>query len=387
MRRIYLDNGATTWPKPAGVLDAVDQFLRIGGATAGRGIYQQAVDTATAIDKARAGIAQLIGAADAHRIIFTAGGTDSLNLALHGLLRGGDHVVTSVAEHNSVLRPLRAIEDTLGIQVSRIGCDASGRIDEEEVCQAIGQKTRLVVLSHASNVTGVIQPTDRIGDLAREHEAFFLIDAAQTAGQLPINVESLQTDLLAAPGHKGLLGPLGSGILYVGPRAEEQLIPMRQGGTGSESESDRQPEALPERMEAGNLNVPGIVGLAAGVEYLLEKDVSAIRAHHLALRELLCSGLEKMQNITLYGPMSQECVGVVSFSISGYAPQEVAAMLDSAYGIQVRAGYHCAADIHDTIGSRETGGTVRISLGPFNDEVQIAQVLKAVGQIATEAPI
>ena len=387
MRRIYLDNGATTWPKPAGVLDAVDQFLRIGGATAGRGIYQQAIDTATAIDKARAGIAQLIGAADAHRIIFTAGGTDSLNLALHGLLRGGDHVVTSVAEHNSVLRPLRAIEDALGIQVSRIGCDASGRIDEEEVCQAIGQKTRLVVLSHASNVTGVIQPTDRIGDLAREHEAFFLIDAAQTAGQLPINVESLQADLLAAPGHKGLLGPLGSGILYVGPRAEEQLIPMRQGGTGSESESDRQPEALPERMEAGNLNVPGIVGLAAGVEYLLEKDVSAIRAHHLALRELLCSGLEKMQNITLYGPMSQECVGVVSFSISGYAPQEVAAMLDSAYGIQVRAGYHCAADIHDTIGSRETGGTVRISLGPFNDEVQIAQVLKAVGQIATEAPI
>jgi selenocysteine lyase/cysteine desulfurase len=236
-------------------------------------------------------------------------------------------------------------------------------------------------------VTGVIQPTDRIGDLAREHDAFFLIDAAQTAGQLPINVESLQTDLLAAPGHKGLLGPLGSGILYVGPRAEEQLIPMRQGGTGSESESDRQPEALPERMEAGNLNVPGIVGLAAGVEYLLEKDVSAIRTHHLALRELLCSGLEKMQNITLYGPMSQECVGVVSFSISGYAPQEVAAMLDSAYGIQVRAGYHCAADIHDTIGSRETGGTVRISLGPFNDEVQIAQVLKAVGQIATEAPI
>jgi len=386
VRRIYLDNGATTWPKPASVLDAVDQYLRINGATAGRGIYQQAVDTAAAIDKARAVIAQLIGAADAHRIVFTAGGTDSLNLALHGLLRVGDHVVTSVAEHNSVLRPLRAIEDALGIQISRIGSDTSGRIHEEEVCQAIHEKTRLIVLSHASNVTGVIQPTGRIGDLAREHGALFLIDAAQTAGQLPMNVESLQADLLAVPGHKGLLGPLGSGILYVGPRAEGQLIPLRQGGTGSESESDRQPQALPERMEAGNLNVPGIVGLAAGVDYLLDRDVSAIRAHHLALRELLCNGLEQMENITLYGPTSQECVGVVSFSVSGYAPQEVAAMLDSSYGIQVRAGYHCAADIHDYIGSRDSGGTVRISLGPFNDEDQIAQVLQVVGQIATEAP-
>ena len=387
MPRIYLDNAATTWPKPAAVLAAVDQYLRNNGATAGRGIYQQAIDTAAAIDEARAKLARLFGASDSRRIIFTAGGTDSLNLALHGLLQAGDHVVTTVTEHNSVLRPLRSLETALGIQITRIECDCCGRVEADAVCEAISNQTRLVVLSHGSNVTGAVQPAASIGAVARERGALFLLDAAQTAGQMPVEVEPLQVDLLATPGHKGLLGPLGTGILYVGPRAEEQLRPIRQGGTGSHSESDLQPTALPERLEAGNLNVPGILGLACGVDYLLERGVDAIAAHHIALVEQLHHGLSGIENIKLYGPAAGSRVGVVSFSVAGYAPQEIAALLDSAYGIQVRAGYHCAAGIHERLGSRSAGGTVRVSIGPFTDEDQMDQLLTALREIAVEASV
>ena len=373
---IYLDNCATTALDPR-ALEAMLPFFQ--GQYGNPASVSHALGAAAekAVKQARGQIAELIGAGS-KEIIFTGGATESNNLALIGAARKyrerGKHLITCRSEHHAVVDTCGYLEQC-GFAVTYLPVDRLGMIDLDELRNAIQADTILISLMAANNETGVLHPLLEIGRIARERKVLFHTDATQAVGKIPIDVQAMNIDLLSMTGHK-MYGPKGSGALYLSDRNPRvSLEPLLHGG-GQER-----------GLRSGTLNVPGIVGLAAGVEYLLEKDVSAIRAHHLALRELLCSGLEKMQNITLYGPMSQECVGVVSFSISGYAPQEVAAMLDSAYGIQVRAGYHCAADIHDTIGSRETGGTVRISLGPFNDEVQIAQVLKAVGQIATEAPI
>lgn len=385
MDRVYLDNAATSWPKPVAVYDTIDQYLRHSGAPAGRGAYDQALEVARAIDDARQLVAKLIGADRASRIVFTSNGTDSLNLSIHGLLRAGDHVVTSQAEHNSVLRPLRAAELNLGIRVTRVPCDAAGRVQASAILEAICDETRLVIVTHASNVTGALQPIAEIGRGLSGHDCLFLVDAAQTLGQVPIAIKDLHADLLAAPGHKGLLGPLGTGILYVGPRAERQLICTRQGGTGSESESELQPEQMPERLEVGNLNVPGILGVAAGVRYLLDRGVESIRAHHTDLLNQLTAGVDRIAGVKMYAADESNKVGVLSISIPGYEPQEVAAMLGSGYGIQVRAGYHCAAAIHVGLGSDAFGGTVRFSVGPFNTREDIERAIHAVEEIAAAA--
>ena len=383
MSRVYLDNAATSWPKPPAVYDAVDRYQRTLGAAAGRSAYRDAVDVERLVLETRRRIAQLVGLTEPRRIIFTCNGTDSLNLALHGLLRPGDHVVTSVVEHNSTLRPLRYLTAKYGIEVTRVGCNREGIVDVDEYRQAIRPNTRLVTLVHASNVTGAIQPVAEVGKLAKERGMIFLVDAAQSLGHVETDLGKIQADLLAAPGHKGLLGPLGTGILAIASPLETQLEPIRQGGTGTNSESDEPPQTLPDRYEAGNHNVPGILGLGAAVSFLQERSLKAIREHEMELTERLLSGLSDIANVTLYGPRAAtKRVGVVSFNLEGYDPQEAAALLDASYSIQARAGLHCAPLMHAALGTAGRGGTVRFSVGPFTTETEIDAAIAAVAEIA-----
>jgi len=392
-RRIYLDNAATSWPKPESVYRAVDNYQRNVGAAAGRGAYAEASQTGKSVDTTRHAIAKLLGAEHARQVIFTCNGTDSLNLAIHGVLSAASadrpmHVVTTVVEHNSVLRPLRAWEDTGRIAVTRVPCDAAGVVDAAAIRAALRPETCLIAMTHASNVTGALQPAADVGAIARQHGALFLLDAAQSLGDVPLDVSALNVDLLAAPGHKGLLGTLGTGILYLRPGIEERLASVRQGGTGSQSESDRQPSDLPDKYESGNLNVPGLVGLGAAVTWLAEQSIRAIHDRAHTLIATLIEGLAGIDGVTVYGPRAdhpradQPRVGLVSIQLEGYDAQEVAATLDAAFGVQVRAGLHCAPLMHQALGTLATGGTVRFSLGPFSTQADVDAAVDAVREIS-----
>lgn len=384
--RIYLDNAATSWPKPVSVYEAVDRYLRSNGAPAGRGAYGEAAEVERMVADARKRVASLLGEPDPKRVIFTANGTDSLNLAIHGLLRAGDHVVTTVCEHNSVLRPLRELERHAGVAVTRVECGSNRIADPAAFAAAITRNTKLFVLAHVSNVTGAIQPVEEVGAIAKSHGVRFLVDAAQSIGHIPVLAKQLNADLIAAPGHKGLLGPLGTGILYIAPGMEEHLRATRQGGTGTTSESDLQPETLPEKYESGNHNVPGIIGLGAALQYLTERSLDDIRRHEQQLTARLLDGFQSLKNVTIHGPRDAlHQVGVVSIVIDGYDPQEVATTLDAAYSIQVRSGFHCAPLMHASQGTNQQGGTVRFSIGAFNTIEQIDHAIQAVGEIAASA--
>lgn len=382
-RRIYLDNAATSWPKPQQVYEAVDRCQRDVGAAAGRGVYAEASEASRLVAAARQAVAALLGAGDPRQIVFTFNGTDALNLAIHGALAAGGHVVTTAAEHNSVLRPLRQLEEAGRATVTRVPCSAEGLVDPEEIRRAVRPGTRLVAVTHASNVTGAIQPVADVVQIAHQQGALCLVDAAQTAGELPIDVAALGVDLLAAPGHKGLLGPLGTGLLYLRPGVEAHVAPLRQGGTGSQSEQDRQPESLPDRYESGNLNVPGLAGLGAGAAWLAGRGVAPLRRHAERLTARLLAGLGEVPGVRLYGPAAQcQRVAIVSFTLAGFDPQEVAISLDSAYRVQARPGLHCAPGIHRALGTLETGGTVRFSLGPFTTIEDIDTAIQAVAALA-----
>jgi cysteine desulfurase family protein len=373
-RRIYLDNAATSFPKPAAVYDAVDHYNRQIGVAMGRGAYRQAAEVQAVVGRCRRRAAELFRAESVERMVFTFNATDALCLAIHGLLEPGDHVVTSALEHNSVMRPLREAERR-GVSVTAVGAHADGRIDPGEVRKSMRPETRLVALIHASNVTGAIQPLDEIGAIAKSGGALFLVDAAQTAGHLPIDVQALGADLLACAGHKGLLGPLGTGLLYVRTGVEQKLKSLRQGGTGSNSEDDRQPDILPDKYEPGNHNVPGIYGLDAGLAFLDEKGIETLRRHEQELTRRMLDGLTGIPAIQVAGPPNAEArVGVVSVWSEGFEPQELASILDTDFGIQTRAGLHCAPGVHRLLGTLERGGTVRFSFGPFNtaDDVDAA---------------
>lgn len=381
-RRIYLDNAATSWPKPDSVYVAVDHYQRRIGSPAGRGSYEQAAQVERGIRDARKLVADLIHAESADRILFTYNGTDSLNLALHGLLHEGDHVITSVVEHNSVLRPLRHLEETRSVQVTRVACDEQGAIDPDDIRRALRKETRLIALVHASNVTGRLQPLESVGAIAKSHDVPLLVDAAQSAGHVALNVQQMGAQLLAAPGHKGLLGPLGTGILYIAPGIERRLKSFRQGGTGSRSDDDHQPDDMPDKYEAGNLNVPGILGLRAGARYILETGLGEIREHEARLTQRLLDRLGTLDGVRVYAPTDPaQRVGVISFALEGYDSREVANLLDSSFGIQLRAGYHCAPLLHRTLQTTDFGGLVRASPGIFNTEDEIDQLAEAVEEI------
>jgi len=385
-RRIYLDNAATSWPKPGSVYSAADRFQREVGAAAGRGAYGAGMEADRIVAAARNGVARLIGAGDPRQIVFTASGTDSLNLALHGWLCTGDHVVTTVAEHNSVLRPLSELVERRQIVVTRVPCDADGLVDPGDIRRALRPATRLIALVHASNVTGAIQPVREVGQIARAHGTALLIDAAQTIGHLPIAVDEIGADFLAAPGHKGLLGPLGTGLLYIRNGRERELQSFRQGGTGTRSQEDRQPDSLPNKYEAGNLNMPGLAGLAAAVEFLEQEGIAAIAAREAMLADRLRNHLQEIAGVTLYGPAKpNQRVGVASFNLAAYDPQEAAMLLDTTFGIQVRAGLHCAPAMHENLGTLAHGGAVRFSIGAFNTRVEIDAAIEAVAELAANA--
>lgn len=381
--RIYLDAAATSWPKPESVYQAVDEYQRLNGAAAGRGVYRSAQAAERIVSQCRKRLADLLGAKSPHQIIFTLNGTDSLNLAIQGILRAGDHVVTSVCEHNSVLRPLHTLRDSAApIEFDAIGCNREGVINPDDVRRAIKSNTRLIALTHASNVTGALQPICEIGQMAKERGICFLVDAAQSLGHLPLDVSELGCHLLAAPGHKGLLGPLGTGLLYIAPGVEKELRPIRQGGTGTRSDQPEQPATLPDRYESGNLNVPGIAGLNAGIAWLQERGETAIHQHEVEMRTLLVNELLRIPNISVYGPVdSSHSVGVVSFNISGFDPQEVAAALDAAAGLELRSGLHCAPLMHGALGT-SPAGTVRASFGPFTTTADVQALIAAVREFA-----
>jgi cysteine desulfurase family protein len=381
MPRIYLDNAATTWPKPEAVYSAVDRYLRQNGATAGRGVYREAVESDRLIETARARLARLINAPSPECIVFTLNCTDALNIALRGFLKSGHRVVTTDTEHNSILRPLHFLqEEPQEILVTYVPTDDRGVVEVDGLRHA-SNLAQLVAIQHASNVTGAIQPLAPIAELAKANGAKLLVDAAQTAGALPVDVQALGIDMLAAAGHKGLLGPLGTGFLYLAPGMEPLVEPLRRGGTGTRSDEAWQPESMPDRYESGNANVPGLAGLAAGLEYVLERSPAAIHAREFELVTRLMHALQELPAIRMYGPpLGEERVGLVAFTVEGYDPREFASLLDSNFGIQVRAGLHCAPLIHKRLGAWPTG-TVRLSVGPFTTDDDIEQTLAAVREI------
>lgn len=380
--RIYLDQAATSWPKPEPVYQAVDEALRRVGSAPGRGSYATAQEAERWVARARGEVAALLGGVEPRRVVFGHNATDALNLALGGLLRPGDRVITSVAEHNSILRPLAHLRETRAIEVHFLDTDAAGLVQLAELRAALERPTRLVALTQVSNVTGAIQPWQEIVGLAQARGARVLLDAAQGLGHIPTDLRACPVDLLAAAGHKGLLGPLGTGLLYVAPGVEAELAAVRQGGTGSQSDEERQPDQLPDKYEAGNLNLPGLAGLAAGAGWVRERTVSAIRRHEQALVEQLVSELADLPGLTIHGPQrAEDRSGVVSLTTAAYDPQELAGVLDSVFGIEARAGLHCAPRMHRRLGTLAGGGTLRLSVGPLNTAEQVAAVVAALRQL------
>ena len=382
MSLIYLDNAATSFPKPPQVVEAIAHFLTHIGANAGRSGHRLSVEAGRIVYQTREALAELFHVSDPLRIVFGHNVTEMLNLVLKGFLRPGDHVITSSMEHNSVMRPLRALERE-GVRVSVIPCSPEGLLDPAEIEKAIRPNTRLIVLNHASNVTGTLLPIREAGEIARRHGIFLLVDAAQTAGAYPIDVEADNIDFLAFTGHKGLLGPTGTGGLYIGPRVPlEELRPLKRGGTGSRSELEEQPDFLPDKYESGTQNAAGLAGLGAGVRFVLERGVEEIRRHELELTARLLEGLSSIEGVKVYGPSDLYLrVGIVSFNVEGMEPSEVALRLDEEFGIMCRPGLHCAPSAHKTIGTSPKG-TVRFAPGIFNTAEEVEKAVEAVRKIA-----
>jgi cysteine desulfurase/selenocysteine lyase len=378
---IYLDNAATSYPKPEQVYLAIDHTLREIGAGPGRGSHRRSLEAGRLVFEARETLSSFFGIKDSSRLVFTHNATEGLNLAVTGLLRPGDHVVTTSMEHNSLSRPLYRAEQG-GVKVDRINCDKSGFVDPALIASAIRPETRLIALSHCSNVTGALQPLGEIGLLARRAGVLLLVDAAQSAGLIHIDVQKLNIDLLAAPGHKGLLGPQGTGLLYIAEGLE--LSPLIVGGTGGYSGHAEQPHDMPERYESGTLNTPGIAGLKAGVDFINATGIDVIRRKESLLVSILYEGLSGIDGVRIYGPgISERHCGPLSFTVGEFDPSEIGFALDSEYDISVRVGMHCAPSAHKTIGTWPRG-TVRVSPGYFNTEKDIEIFIEALRKIVNK---
>jgi len=379
---IYLDNAATSWPKPEAVGKAMLHFLNDIGANPGRSGHQLSIEAGRSLYQIRESLSELFNIRDPLRIVFGINGTEALNLAINGILKPGDHVITSSIEHNSVMRPLRILEKE-GIEITVIPCFPQGHLDPEDIEKSIRKNTAMVVLNHASNVVGTLLPVSEIGKIAGKYEILLLVDAAQTGGSYPIDCVGDNIDLLAFTGHKSLLGPQGTGGLIIGDRVDiNQMSPLKTGGTGSRSEYERQPDFLPDIYESGTPNTVGLAGLNAGVEFILKTGVDAIRKTKMDLLKHLIDGLSKIRNITLYGSCDAEKqMSVVSFNVAGLSSSEVSFKLDENYNIMSRAGLHCAPAAHKTIGTFPAG-TVRFSVGYFNTREEIEKAVSAVEEIA-----
>jgi cysteine desulfurase/selenocysteine lyase len=390
-RTLYLDNAATSFPKPPSVHEAMAQYATQIGASAGRGAYAQALETGRLLTQCRQRLNRLFNAQNPNHFIFTLNCTDALNLAIKGLLLPTayclpptSHAICTHIDHNSILRPLASLEDAHVCEVTRIPIDlATTLVDPDDIRRAITPRTKLIAITHASNVTGAIQPIRDIGAIARDHDIPFLVDAAQSAGHIPIDLQSANIDLLAAPGHKSLLGPLGTGFLYIRPGLEQLLQPLREGGTGSLSETDRQPDFLPDKYEPGSHNAIGIIGLSQGVQWILDKGIERIAAADRALTAAFLDAVGDIRGLALHGPATpRDRLSVFSLTLQDLDPRELSATLETSFGILTRSGLHCAPLAHKALGTTATGGTTRFSFGPFNTVQDVEHATSALSQIA-----
>jgi cysteine desulfurase family protein len=382
---IYFDHAATSWPKPPEVMEAMARFMNETGANPGRAGHRLAVAAGRVVDNAREAIAGIFHAPDPLRVVFGPNITEALNLCLRGMLQPGDHIVTGSMEHNSMMRPLRALEKQ-GVQVSVAPCTPDGSLDPDVIKRLIRTNTKLVALNHASNVVGTLVPVSYVGLICRDHDLLLLVDTAQSAGSVPIDLREAMIDLLAFTGHKSLYGPMGTGGLVAGSRVVAgQIEPLKRGGTGSYSEYEEQPDFLPDALESGTLNAVGLSGLSAGISWIQSQGITTLRQHEIQLTQRLIEGLTEVPGVTVYGTKdATKQTAVVSFRIIGQQVSETGFRLDEEYGILCRVGLHCAPNAHKTIGTFPEG-TVRFGLSPMNTMEEIDYAIQAVARLAKEA--
>ncbi|NQX46671.1 aminotransferase class V-fold PLP-dependent enzyme [Paenibacillus tritici] len=378
-RLVYLDHAATSWPKPPEVAAAMMEALQQSGANAGRGNHSLAIGTGRVLVRARAFLAELFGVSNAQDIAFTHNTTMGLNMAIKGTLQPGDHVISTMTEHNSVRRPLEYLRRTIGIEVDYVQVSPEGQLDLQELQRSLRHNTRMVICNHSSNLLGSILPIGDIGDIVKLHGAVFLVDAAQSAGALDIDVSAMNIDLLAFPGHKGLLGPQGTGGLYISPALD--LEPLMHGGTGSQSENSDQPSVRPDRYEAGTQNAVGIAGLLAGVKAVKVLGIEQIHKQEWKLTQLLMEGLAAVPAIRILGPApGAQRSGIVAFTIEGQESANIAHRLDREYNIAVRAGMHCTPLAHKAADTLDSGA-VRASVGVSSTEADVDRLVTAVKEM------
>ena len=393
MKQIYLDNASTTFPKPREVADAVYQYMTGVGSNIGRGGYTSAYAAEEAVFAARQLLCDFFGGEDAKNVVFTKNVTEALNVIIRGLLQPGDHVLVSAMEHNAVMRPLQLIGRELEageqapaavISFSRSPCDREGNLELEALPKLVQQRTKAVIMTHASNVCGTLLPIDKVGDFCKQRGLLFIVDSAQSAGVFPINMQQLHIDALAFTGHKGLLGPQGIGGFVLREHMVTKLAPLIVGGTGSLSHTEKTPRFMPDKFEAGTLNLPGIMGLAAGVRWLNQRGMASLRAHELALTEQLLTGLLDLEQQGLLRIVGRRDIvqrtSVVSIAATKQDLAVVAHRLNEEYGIATRVGLHCAPNAHKTLQTYPTG-TLRFSMGWHNNEEDIVAALKALREV------
>ncbi|MBM4309326.1 MAG: aminotransferase class V-fold PLP-dependent enzyme [Deltaproteobacteria bacterium] len=382
---IYLDNAATSWPKAPGVAEAITRFLTDVGANPGRSGHRLSIEAARMVSTVRELTAGLFGSPDPLRVVFTLNVTHAINVALQGVLRPGDHVVTSSVEHNSMIRPLNALREA-GISFTAVACASDGSLDPADIEASITPATAMIALTHASNVLGTLLPAERIGALARERGLLFLLDAASTAGCVPIDIVADNIDLLAFTGHKALLGPTGTGGLVIGERVNPARIrPVFQGGTGSRSATESQPPFLPDLLECGTLNTTGLAGLGAAFAWINATGIHHIQNTCRTHTRLLLERLQAIPGVSVYGPRDASLqTATVSFNIQGMSPSRAGQLLDERFGILCRVGLHCAPRAHTTIGTFPHG-TIRFSPGVFSAQDEIAIAADAVECLNREA--
>lgn len=393
MQQIYLDNASTTFPKPPEVAEAVYEYMTGVGSNIGRGGYASAYAAEEAVFNMRQLLCDFFGGEDAKNVVFTKNVTEALNVIIRGLLEKGEHVLVSAMEHNAVMRPLQLLGRELeageeapadAISFSRIPCDSEGNLELEALPRLVQQRTKAVIMTHASNVCGTLLPIDKVGDFCKQRGLLFIVDSAQSAGVFPINMQQLHIDALAFTGHKGLLGPQGIGGFVLREHMVTKLTPLIVGGTGSLSHTEKTPRFMPDKFEAGTLNLPGIMGLAAGVSWLKERGLASIRAHELALTEQLLAGLQGLEQqglLRIFGRKDlKQRTSVVSIAGTQLDIAMLAHKLNAEYGIATRVGLHCAPNAHKTLGTYPTG-TLRFSMGWHNTEAEIATALNAFKEV------
>lgn len=370
---IYLDNGATSWPKPEKVYTAVEDCLRHHGGNPGRSGHTMSLDAARVIFNARETLAKLLNIENSSRIVFTKNATEAINIALKGILNPGDHLITSAFEHNCVYKTSAYLE-SIGVEVTRLKGDPFGYIDSTQLAPHIKENTKMVCLPHASNVIGTINPINEIGSFLKNQNILFMIDAAQTAGAMPLDIKTLDIDIVAGTGHKSLLGPPGSGFLYLKESIEPR--PLIHGGTGIKFDPE-----TPDRLETGTMNAPALMGLQRGIEYIMERGVENIRADEVSLIEMLLSGLQKINGVKILGSLkAQERASLVCFNIDGYTSTDLCIKLDEGYKIMTRPGDHCSPQTHMLLNTYPEGA-LRVAPGCFTKEEHIETLIKALKEI------